>query len=431
MTPTEPDEIDENTDPFVGMEITSDMENNDDNGSHSETVSGDNSGRPDASTFMEYTLTHDILLDSAANSDDEDIDLEDESDDSEAEDMDPDDEGTDAEEGVLGVRLREDGDEGAVGFRYGFDGTELGFVPLPPTRRTGDQQPHRYTAGCVWTKEDWSCSYDAVFMSFWSLYEQSSAGWRDDWVRHAPDWNTPLGNNFDHLIILADTPISAHDHAEWFSRYRDRFRDQLSQANPSSFPRRGPFAAFADRILELMFGRDTGPYLEQHLVCSDCRTLSQTELETWLLGLGVGHDRGTPIPLHTVWTRFIQRSRMDAPRRGSVCSCCKGQNKVRALRMPDVPWIWFERGEHSPVTPSLTLTFDSPPQQLSYSLRAIIYAGGNHFTARFRDQSGSWWRHDGQVSSGVPQADDIQSEVQLLMNDTRFASLLIYRRDDR
>jgi len=99
--------------------------------------------------------------------------------------------------------------------------------------------------------------------------------------------------------------------------------------------------------------------------------------------------------------------------------------------MPDVPWIWFEREEHSSITPSLTLKFDSPPQQLSYSLRAIIYAGGNHFTARFRDLSGSWWRHDGQVSSGVPQADDIQSEVQLLMNDTRFASLLIYRRDDR
>jgi hypothetical protein len=55
--------------------------------------------------------------------------------------------------------------------------------------------------------------------------------------------------------------------------------------------------------------------------------------------------------------------------------------------MPDTPWIWFEREKLSPVTPSLTLTFNSPSQQLSYSLRSIIYAGGNRFTVRFRDQS--------------------------------------------
>ena len=98
--------------------------------------------------------------------------------------------------------------------------------------------------------------------------------------------------------------------------------------------------------------------------------------------------------------------------------------------MPDVPWIWFERDRSSSVLPSLTLTFDSPPQQLNYSLRAIIYAGGNHFTVRFRDKSGNWWRHDGRVASGVPQPDDVQSEVDLLMNGARFACTLIYRRDD-
>ena len=267
-------------------------------------------------------------------------------------------------------------------------------------------------------------------MSFWSLYEQSSVGWRNDWILYAPDWNIPLGNNFDHLIILADTPVGACDRAEWFSYYRDRLHDQLSQANSRSFPRRGPFTASASRILELMFGWDTGPYLEWHLVCSDCGTLSQTEPETCLLAMGLGCDRRTPIPLHTVWTSFIKHSRTDTSRQEATCPCCQGQNKVQALRMPDAPWIWFEREKRSPVTPSLTLTFDSPPQRLSYSLRAIIYAGGNHFTVRFCERSGRWWKHDGRVSLGVPQPDDIQSEVQLLMNDTRFACTLIYRRND-
>ena len=148
-------------------------------------------------------------------------------------------------------------------------------------------------------------------MSFWSLYKQSSTGWRDDWKQHMPDWNTPLGNNFDHLIILMGTPVSVRDCAEWFSRYRDRFRNQLSQVNPGLFPRRGPLPASASRILGLMFGRDTGPYLEQDLICSACGALSRAEPETCLLTMGLGRNRRISTTLCTVWEKFIKRSRKD------------------------------------------------------------------------------------------------------------------------
>lgn len=73
-------------------------------------------------------------------------------------------------------------------------------------------------------------------------------------VKHVQVWNTPLGNNLEHLIILADTPVSVRDRTEWFSRYRNRFRDQLSETNPGSFPCRGPLPASASRILKFMFG---------------------------------------------------------------------------------------------------------------------------------------------------------------------------------
>ena len=142
--PAEPDAIDENTDPFMGMEITSDMESddNDNDSNHSGTGGSDDSGHSDNGAVMKYTLTHDILLDSAANSEDEDIDLEDESADSEAKDTGFEDEGIGTEEeGGLEVRLRGDGDERVAGIKYGFDGVELGFVPPPPTHRTGDQWP--------------------------------------------------------------------------------------------------------------------------------------------------------------------------------------------------------------------------------------------------------------------------------------------------
>ena len=267
-------------------------------------------------------------------------------------------------------------------------------------------------------------------MTFWSLYRQSPVDWRDSWKQYAPEWNGPLSNNFDHLILLANTPISVRDHAEWFSQYRDRFRDQLSHADPGSFPRRGQEVASADRILEVMFSQDTGPYLEQSLVCGNCGALSQANREICFLTVSCGKGSKTPVWLHTVWEEFVCHSKTNTARSAMKCSQCRGPNKVQALRMPAVPWIWFERNRYSPVWPSMILTFDSPSQQLSYSLQAIIYSGGKHFTVRFRDQSGMWWKHDGQVASGVPQLDNIQSEANLLMNGTRFAHLLIYRSDN-
>ena len=144
-----------------------------------------------------------------------------------------------------------------------------------------------------------------------------------------------------------------------------------------------------------------------------------------------GQEIKTPTWLHVVRAEFIHRSKTDMTRSQARRSRSQGRrNAVRSLEMLDAPWIWFERHELSLVWPSLALTFNSPPQQLAYSLQAIIYAGGNHFTVRFRDKSGRWWRHDGQAASGVPQPDDIQSDAQLLMNGTRFACTLIYRRDD-
>ena len=382
-------------------------DNESDNGDHSdldseydedESCSHSNIGS-DVDIVMDDISAHHISLDSVI--------------DSECEDLDPEDE------------VAEEGGKGLIELNRTF-AVELGVVPPQSACNAGDQRPPPYTAGCIWTREDWSCSYDAIFMTFWSLYEQSSESWRRDWIECAPDWNTPLGHNFDHLIILAGTPVSAEDRTRWFCRYRDCLRDRLSNKDPDSFPRRGRLAASATQILEILFGRTAGPYLQQHLICRSCREPSWAGREFCFLMLSTTQKSKTPIWLHTAWAEFIDRSKMEAAVR---CPHCKGPNDVQDLGMPEVPWIWFERDQFSPVWPSLTLEFHSPSQQLRYSLRAIIYAGGHHFTVRFRDQSGRWWKHDGQVASGVPQPDNFQSEAQLLMNHTRFACILIYHRD--
>ena len=432
---TEPDELDNISDPFADIEIASDADGSNDgddgnNAASPTVVSHDDDDPSILRTIENLILENDVLLDSATNSGDESVDFEDEETDSEVEDADFLDEGMNVGgEGDNRASQQEDEEGGRGTLNHWFDGVEFGVVPPAPTCSTGDRQLQKYRAGCRWVSADWSCSYDAVFMSFWAIYEQSSASWRGNWIQHRSEWNTPLSNNFDHLILLADTPVNSHDYAMWFSRYRDRFRDQLSRMDPKAFPRTGPLGASASGILQVVFGRDAGPYLEQRLVCSDCGTLGRAECEFYLIAAGHGLDHRIPTLLRAVWENFIQRCQRDPFHPNQKCSLCRSPNEVRGLEMPDVPWIWFEREQPSPVVPSLTLTFNSPAQRLSYSLQAIIYVGQYHFTVRFRERSGRWWNHDGQIASGVPQLDDVQSEEQLLVNGTRFANMFIYRRD--
>ena len=393
-----------------GEDITSDVEGSVDN-DHSYATDNDGAFSDadcdgDGDITMGDSRVCDILLDSVADAEEEDVG--------------PDD-GDDAGP--------EDGDKQLAESNCGLSGTELGIVPPRSTRTADDRQLPPNVAGCLWVGEDWSCPYDAAFMAFWSLYKYSPTHWRNDWKQSVPEWNRPLGNNFDHLLILANTPIDVRNHTEWFSRYRDRFRDQLFSTDPSSFPRRGPVPAYISRILEVMFDRKAGPYLEQHLACGGCGVSSRADCDICFLATSHGTDGKTPVWLHAVWAEFVRRSKTDPARFAMTCSHCRGLNKVQALEMPDVPWIWFERNESSPVWPSQTLKFDSPSKQLSYTLQAVIYSGEKHFTLRFREPSGVWWKHDGQLASGVPQRDSIQSEADLLMNGLRFAYLLIYRRD--
>ena len=384
------------------------------------------------SIIAQLALADDVMVDSAAESEDEDLDLNSSDTDSKEEGDDFPTEAMDTEDDECNEAGTWEEDGGPAGSTVDWFGAvaELRVVPPAPTRGAEAQQSGRYSAGCKWTRENWSCPYDAMLMFLWSLYEQSSAGWRDEWVPHAIDWNGPLANNFDHLILLSDTPVDAHDRAIWFSHYRDSFRDQLSDVDPHSFPRTGPVLASVSQILEVVFPRYDGPCLEQDLVCSGCGMPSDTEIDIRYVAQGPSRNRPAVTSLHTVWENFVESRRTNPIAQKHECDSCGGQNEVEGLKMQEAPWIWFEHRRSSPVEPSLSLAFNSPSQQLTYSLRSIIYFGGNHFTVRLREQSGRWWKHDDQIASGVPQPDNIQSASELLTNNGRFASIFIYRRDD-
>ena len=265
----------------------------------------------------------------------------------------------------------------------------------------------QFQAGCVWTRDDWSCAYDAVFMAFFTIYWQSSASWRGNWKQRSPEWTVRLSDRFDLLLDASNSPNhSPKTLSEWFSSLRDQFRDQLSSHDPQKFPRRGPFLASVCAILELLFGSAHRPGIEQHLFCANCRTKSQVSHHFPFLAFPffpTNYRRDTDprfVPAGTLLARFVES--LVTPSNPPQCRVCHGTMQVQFLSMSDFPWMWFEINGNNTMSPSPTMPIELFGQRLVYDLYSVIYSGENHFTAHMRDPSNEWWSYDGMWRFGSP-----------------------------
>ena len=307
-------------------------------------------------------------------------------------------------------------------------------VATPRPHHEASETALPFQAGCVWTRKDWSCAYDAVFMAFFTVYWQSSPGWRGNWRRQSPEWTMQLADNFDLLLKALTSPEHSPESLSMlFSHLRDQFRDQLSNFNPRRFPRRGQLPTSVCAILELLFGSVDGPGIERRLSCASCGATSQTSHYFSLLALpsfSGAHRRETDprfIPSATLLTRFVES--LATPPRSSLCGACHGSTQAQ-LTMENSPWIWFEtNGDHT-MSPSPTVLIELSGQRLTYDLHSVIYLGADHFTVRMRDLSNGWWSYDGMRRFGAPQRDHIQITTDLLYSGCRYAAFLIYRRSD-
>ena len=292
-------------------------------------------------------------------------------------------------------------------------------------------------AGCAWSGDNWSCAYDAIFMSFWSIYRGSSHEWRNEWRKESPRWGNILGTAFDLLLATAqDSRVSQAALSYEFGSFRDAFRDELSQINPVYFRRHGAVPASVCRILGQVFGDSTEcePHLDQLVACDQCGISTHEHCPFPLFGLTrlldgyLNEDIVGPfLPLQTIITRFVRQSSQEPHHHR--CSICSGPLIVESLTLPAMPWLWIELYHPDfPIVPSHRLVFGLPDQPLRvFTLQAIIYHGGNHFTARLSDQPPTWWKYDDMWRFGALRNEQVENEVDLLKNDGRNAAFLLYR----
>ena len=314
----------------------------------------------------------------------------------------------------------------------------VSVVPAAPGSQSIKPLCPQTMAGCVWDAVNWSCAYDVVFMSFWSIYKKFPPSWRDKWIRQAPKWNDFFKTAFDSLIAMAQNERTSQAAlSREFTAFRNTFRNQLSKVDPY-FKRFGRVRISVSRVLGHIFSSSTEsqPYLDQVLVCSTCGGSTNARCFFGLLGsiellnkyLNEG-DKAPRLPLDVAVACYVQHASLEPHR--SCCPTCSGLVKVQSLSIPETYWFWIELcGPISPISPSPCLVFDIQDQHQSYTLQAIIYGDNTHFTARLSDQSGAWWKYDGMWKPNVLQPDHIEGEVDLLENDNRLASCLLYCRAD-
>ena len=288
-------------------------------------------------------------------------------------------------------------------------------------------------AGCVWDAADYSCAFDAVFMVFYSIYGRSSQDWRNIWKGESPERNAPLGNFFDLLLSVATT-CNPQEYSSWFSRCRDIFRDQVTESNPTRFPRGDEPAPVGDILQLILGGPNAEPLAYQHLVCTGCGaekpnarlSLSFLPYPFNLDLLRHGQDPHV-LPLQLALARYIEKYTAEPTLPRQRCRACQAPQQVRSLRLSDASWTWFEVKADEPlVFPSLEIRY---PLQRTYTLQAVIYLGGNHFTARIRKGPNTWWNYDGMRPLGKPQLEIINAEEELLSSNGRGVAYIIYRRD--
>jgi hypothetical protein len=138
---------------------------------------------------------------------------------------------------------------------------------------------------------------------------------------------------------------------------------------------------------------------------------------------------GSLLPLQTAVTRCVERFSQEPQR--DHCSACSGPLRVESLSIPETMWLWIELDDLvSPIIPSPRLVFGFRDQRQAYTLQAVIYFGGVHFTARLFDRADTWWKYDSQWKFGAPRVDRVKDEIDLLDNDGRRAAFLLYSRVD-
>ena len=299
---------------------------------------------------------------------------------------------------------------------------------LPPT-----PTPPFSHFGCTWDPNDYSCSYDSVFMAFAWMYFHAPEHWRKTWAGQLRVAKT-LSQSLRSILRALNHPASiqpAQQIMPLFSSGRNTLRDVLSEEDPNAFRRHGQVdACLTDILQSLSHDQTSSQYFSFVLSCGGptCTVRVKTPRNAPLMltpDVWASHSRNPPHheSLQEWITAYFNHEASLLSR--SCPKCRRDYSQTRSFLRP--PWLWFEVfvEQTNIVLPSFELKFSSH----TYRLAAVAYGDGCHFVARLSTPSGTWWYYDDRVNGGRPTEDSIVHEEDLITCGDRFSvNALVYCR---
>jgi hypothetical protein len=300
----------------------------------------------------------------------------------------------------------------------------------------------KLSAGCTWSQTNWSCAYDVILMSVFYAYLAFNNNTKIKWSEETI-LSCSLALSFQEISSSNNLLMSSST----FNTIRDRLRDYLSNLDANHFPRHGAIGAPAELILHYLTQTDKNTlYASSH--CSSC-FLSPILTQI--------NDCMPSIFFSTLWTNWCDIINQnfqpqtattqkwidlafEAKKINTIfpsishSTNCTNFSNSHEIYMNNVPSLLFF--ETAPDTIPIhilcmklnikTCTLNISTSQ--YILRAIIYNGSFHFTARLFDPHQNVWTYDSQKNDGFPSPESISNEElqNFLTLDGRSAHIYIY-----
>ena len=316
-----------------------------------------------------------------------------------------------------------------------------GKKPLKRPRLESQISPNEaFTGGCVWSSLDWSCAYDCVVMSTFYAYLSFNDTVRAKW-RAQTNLTNIIAPFFDNLTASSNNIIRPHH----FNIVRDQLRDYLSETDQIHFPRNGPVGAPAELIFDHLRNLEQTKLCISYY-CSSCSiisnkfTITTTDYipalffsELWMTSSEKLSSKFHP-PNATIqnWLDLdlrVKQKNHSPTTHNTVCNPCLFVTHIYVDKPSPLLKFEITPGTVPIPIPSRTISLQTFDSSITYNLRAIIYLGNFHFTARLFHAE-DIWIYDGQKNDGYPSQKRSWSSISNLHDLTtlelRDAHIYVY-----
>jgi hypothetical protein len=299
-------------------------------------------------------------------------------------------------------------------------------------------------AGCTWNAEDWSCPYDSLIMSFYSVFVQASSEWQAEWRAldpQADSWSMCL------TYLMESILAAGHDNNAVFNQASNTVHAKLHAQEPSTFPY-GPvpapvghatYKSMYQPMASLMEMMDSQYCMNECMPSTQvsARALHNLVLPGYIPSLSQVHAHSHPGQHYDMPLRDVVHEWMTPPSSQASCSECNTELIHKRALMAAPPLLYFELSVgaldrsgttlHSSVPSTLNIPVHSQVEDVRYTLRSIIYFGALHFNVRMLTDT-SVWKCDGQVQQGQPIWEGNIDDIDLSFSGSKQAMVVLYVR---